>query len=366
MNTNPANRWRRHVRPKDAIGVAQLAALATTQVMTVTEQFHLAILVATGITPESSLGWFHRGTQLVYAGLKLTPKAAELILQPIAKNLARHDSNDSRGRIQTLAAMNGVLGDQLALSHNPLATRFELFTPPQPSTQLPTQAAPQHHIIFLHGLCMDEFAWQQSDLLAQLSNEKTLISFLRYNSGLPIRQNAELMVDLLAQLEKPGLSFSLVGHSMGGLIAHQAWHIAASQKREFLSTINKIICIGSPHLGAPMAKLGHWLEETLHSNTITRPFTYLTKLRSVGIKDLQHGFYSDLTSADTEFYCLAGELPAKLAGVKEQLGDGLVPESSALGLPQAHHCVIENVSHLGLLTDPRVMDEIVQWLQPQR
>ena len=357
MKTNHPQRWRRHIRPQDAIGIAQLAAHATTEVMTVTEHLHLSILHATGIRADGAFGWLHRSTQLMYAGLKITPKATEYLLRPLAKRLNRDAGDISQQRRQTLAVINGVMGDQLAANHNPLVTSFELFTPVTASA-LDTK----HRILFLHGLCMDETAWQLPELQQPLQNAGYVVTFVRYNSGLPIADNAAHLVEAMAELYELGVTFSLVGHSMGGLIAHLAMHEAARQHREFLPALRKIICVGSPHLGAPMAKLGNWLEQQLHRNSFTQPFTFLTRLRSAGIKDLQHGFYADHVFPNTQFYCLAGELPSKYNKVKNQLGDGLVTERSALGLPYAEKHIIENTSHLGLLTDSRAVTKVSQWL----
>jgi pimeloyl-ACP methyl ester carboxylesterase len=347
----PKDHWRKHFRAHDVIGAAQIAVRATNEVMTLTENIHLGVLATAGITPTSRLNWIHKGTKLIYAGIKIPPNAAAALLKPIAKKFGQQISNqESQARKQTLAAMNGILGDQLAANHNPLTTQFTVVTPNKNNHR--------HHVIFLHGLCMDDSSWQQQVQLKKLESLPVQISYVRYNSGLPIEENALLLFEHLSKNHQFDNTYSLIGHSMGGLIAHQALHIAATKQSSLIDSVKNLITVGTPHHGAPLAKLGHWLEQQLQLNTFTLPFTYLTSQRSAGIKDLQHGFPEQLNQPNLNIYCIAGELNSSIKPVKEQLGDGLVTESSALGLANAKEAqVFTNVSHLGLLSDDRVWEK---------
>src|SRR5947199_6449117 len=100
----------------DLQGLARLAADATTGVTDLVEAVHRGIA--------RPLGMPKRGiADLVYGSVRgvtrLVGRGAEALLAPFASRIAGGES--SRRREALLAALNGVLGDHLAASKNPLA-----------------------------------------------------------------------------------------------------------------------------------------------------------------------------------------------------------------------------------------------------
>ena len=53
--------------------------------------------------------------------------------------------------------------------------------------------------------------------------------------------------------------------------------------------LRHLVFLGTPHHGAPLEKVGSWVDTVLGSNPLTRPFAKIGQIRSAGITDLRHG-----------------------------------------------------------------------------
>ncbi|MEO7953264.1 MAG: alpha/beta hydrolase, partial [Polaromonas sp.] len=107
-------------------------------------------------------------TGLVYGGVKgmtrLAGGAADMLLSRAGS--MQREKTSSRRREAMLAALNGVLGDHLQASGNPLAIRMSLRHEGQPLTlekaalaqRLP--AASAKLLVLIHGLCMNDLQWR--------------------------------------------------------------------------------------------------------------------------------------------------------------------------------------------------------------
>jgi pimeloyl-ACP methyl ester carboxylesterase len=88
---------------------------------------------------------------------------------------------------------------------------------------------------------------------------------------------------------------TLIGHSMGGLVVRSACHYASEEKRSWVDRVRHVVCLGTPHEGAPLEKLGNVVTGLL--GAIDLPGTQVTARilegRSAGIKDLRHGSLVD-------------------------------------------------------------------------
>src|SRR5438067_8107114 len=82
---------------------------------------------------------------LVGGALDAALASAQALLPPAAAG-----DPSSATRDAWLAALNGVVGDHLERTSNPLATRMAL---------LPADAAGAHWLVLLHGLCMNDQQW---------------------------------------------------------------------------------------------------------------------------------------------------------------------------------------------------------------
>ncbi len=228
--------------------------------------------------------------------------------------------------------------------------------------------------------------------------------YLHYNTGLHASDNGEQLAGLLQQLAKawpqPVEDITLLVHSMGGLVARSACQQAAEAGYSWLAQLKALVFLGTPHHGAPLERLGSWVDGVLGGNIVTKPFAKIGQVRSAGITDLRHGnlLHADWHDAGrfergpdarrpvplpagVDCYTVAATTlaPGKgpLMAVQEALarkmvGDGLVSLESALGLhAEPARClafapenqwIAQGMNHLELLSRPEVGRQLVRWL----
>lgn len=383
----------------DLLGAVRLASDGVCGVTGVVEAVHQRI-AAPRRTETAREGRAGGISGLVYdairgitRGIAASADGALSLLLPDGGNEER-----SRQRDAVIAALNGVLGDHLAATGNPLATTMEFRHGGRPLTleraalkaQLPQ--AGEQLLVLLHGLCMNDLQWhrREHDHGAALASEFGFTPiYLRYNSGLRIAANghtlAEEMERLIVAWPRRVSRLVLLCHSMGGLVARSAWHQAMQQGMAWPSRVDDLVFLGTPHFGAPLERIGHLLDMTLQALPYAAPLARLPRIRSSGITDLRHGNVLDPDSATGE--CVPVPLPegvrchtvAALLGkqggrVKSRVGDGLVPLNSALGrhsdttraLAFAEQCqyVVGDTGHLDLLDSSEVYARLRAWLGP--
>lgn len=400
----------RQLRPSDLRGVARLATQATAGISRVAEGVHQSVLGTMGLPGGTTPGRAGGLTGMVYGGVRGITRlvdaglqAALLRLEPLL-GVPGPAQEAPRERLAVLAALNGVMGDRLAEDGNPLATDMGFYQqgrPLDPAALGAAGTASGHLLVLVHGLCMNDLQWEHEghDHGAHLAQALGCTPvYLRYNTGLHTSTNgAELarqLQALVAAWPVPLAHLSLVGHSMGGLVARSACRHAEQAGLPWRGLLQHLVCLGTPHHGAPLERAGHWVDRLLGSTPYSRPFARLTGLRSAGITDLRHGHVLDAdwqgrdrfrTSPDLRtplplpagVLCatVAATLAAQRSPLAERLvGDGLVPLHSALGwhddpakrleFAKAQQCVVHRAGHLQLLGDARVARQLVRWLAP--
>lgn len=406
-----------HLRPSDLRAAAQLAVHATRGVTTMAEGVHHAVLGTMGLAggkagqQTSGLTGFvyrtvHGVTELVGKGLqaaftKLEPTLAALVDAP----------PDTPEREAVLAALNGVLGDQLEQSHNPLATPMTLRYQGRVLNTNALPAMPQATgkvLLLIHGLCMNELQWTPgessaeggkttADIGATLTAELGYTPvYLRYNTGRHTSQNgrelAGMLEQLLANWPVPVEELTVLVHSMGGLIIRSAVHTAQQKQLHWPQQLKNIVFLGTPHHGAPLERAGNWIDVLLGATPFSKPFAKLGQLRSAGITDLRYGFVleSDWANQDrfkrkpdsrlplplpdgVACYTVAATLAKPRSLLAERLlGDGLVPLRSALGqhdMPEHNlhfakdrQTMVYRMNHMEMLCSPVVCDQVRAWL----
>ena len=390
--------------------LAQLLTLALPAAVEITEAVHQAVLSGMGIKGRDE-GKTSGITGLVYKGVH---GAANTLGSGINGLLTRlpptpplHHIPETPKRAALIATLNGVMGDALVESHNALATPMTLRYQGEPLDwqAMPTDLPREGRVLLMvHGLCMNDLQWQtlyQGEPVnhgEQLANALGYQPFyVRYNSGLPIAQNGQALALLLEQLltHWPGdlKEITILGYSMGGLVARSACHHASVAGLTWPAHLANLIFLGTPHHGAPLEHAGHWLEQLLPASAYTEPFVRLTRLRSTGIKDLRHGKVIETIAppdpavpmrdpreplplpCGVNCYAIAATTAAKRSLLADRLiGDGLVPLRSALGqhnearhqlafLP-AHTLIVYRTSHMALLGSPQVGQQLLRWLTP--
>jgi pimeloyl-ACP methyl ester carboxylesterase len=328
------------------------------------------------------------------------------ILDRLVPREREHGDPHAR-REAVVAALNGVLGDYLATAQNPLAItmafrsqgRALIVERAEWKKRLP--GAGGDILLLLHGLCMNDLQWQRDghDHGAALALDLSFTPiYLHYNSGLHISNNGrELAAQLQALLEAwpcPVRRVVLVGHSMGGLVARSALHFGSQARQGWVAKVSDLICLGTPHHGAPLERIGHWVTTVLGHAPIAAPLARLGRLRSSGITDLRHGFIRDEDwqtkpssrgrarqplplPRGVRCFALAASTGRHRADVKGKLvGDGLVPLPSALGqhrnpalalqFKPLHQSIEWSTNHMQLLSSPGVFATLQRWLRPAR
>ena len=398
----------------DLRGAARLATDATAGLTDLVEALHARVTHIPGLDAAPRDGRTRGITGLVYKSIRgatrLVGGSLDALLGLLAPVLhptrgAGEQAPPRREREALVAALNGVLGDYLAASSNPLAIcmafRHEGRALPTDTAALAgtLPAAGTQLLVLVHGLCMGDLQWLRNghDHGAALARERGCTPvYLHYNSGRHISINAREFAGQLEALvqawPQPLQRLVLMGHSMGGLLARSALHHALMAGHAWPAKLTDLVFLGSPHFGAPLERAGHWIDTLLGATPYTAPFARLGKVRSAGITDLRHGYLvdEDWVGRDrfarvtdrrhhlplptgVRCFTAAATLGAQGGDLKDRLlGDGLVPLNSALGrhsdpartlhFPADRQWVGYGMSHLDLLNRPDVAARIQTWL----
>jgi hypothetical protein len=377
-----------------ARGGVQLAVQGVHGVVGIVESMHQRVL---GLAPPVG-GWRDAPTRgitgLVYRSIRgttsLVGTALDQALATAQWALPAQDGADARtpdAQEMALSALNGVLGDQLHASGNPLAIPLQL----RSRTDHP-QAASGHLLVVLHGLCMSDQQWTRqghnhAETLSQALGCRPV--YVRYNSGRHVAENGRELAQALESLVRnspvPVTRITMLAHSMGGLVARAAVHAGLDRSHAWPTQLRDIVFLGTPHQGAPLEKGGNWVHALLGVSPYLAPFGRLAALRSAGITDLRHGqVLAGDPESDRFAHGRARPAPALPGGVRcfavagsigpGLVGDGLVPVDSALGrhaetphdlqLPPEHCRVVQGVGHLELLSSREVARQLQDWLAP--
>jgi hypothetical protein len=392
-----------HLHASDLRGAARLAIDAVVQTTSLVEGMHLNISRAWPLGPALE-GRTSGITGLVYESIRGITGAVGLgidtALAPIAAALK--SSVSSTEREAAVAALNGVLGDHLEASGNPLAIQMSLRRGGR-ALELRHEAlatafpqASGRIVVQIHGLCMNDLQWtrhghEHGAALEQHFGCTTV--HLHYNSGRHVSTNgrdfAALLETLLQEWPVPVQELSLLGHSMGGLVARSACHYGGQAGHAWPGKLARLIFLGTPHHGAPLERHGNRLQNFVAGiSPYVAPLARLGMLRSAGVTDLRHGSLLDQDWHHCDRFSRAGDcraivpLPpqarayamAATLGQKPRdlddrwLADGLVPVWSALGehrdpardlgIPAARRWVGYGMNHWDLLSRPEVYAEI--------
>ena len=391
----------------DLRGAVRLATDATAGLADLVEAMHERIARLPGLGGAAPDGRAGGISGLVYKTVRGVTRVAggsiDALLGLLAPALGENDPGPQREAV--VAALNGVLGDYLAASANPLATPMAFRRDGRPlvletaALAASVPAASGRLLVLLHGLCMSDLQWQRAghDHGAALARDLGFTPvYLHYNSGLHISINGRTlalqMEQLVAQWTRPVERLVIVAHSMGGLLARSALHHAAQAGQRWPERLDDLVFLGTPHHGAPLERAGNWIDIVLGATPYAAPFARLGKVRSAGITDLRHGYLVDEDwvgrdrferSADRRLplplpetvrcYAAAASVGRESGDLKERLlGDGIVPLDSALGrhADPAHtlrfaadrQWVGYGMNHLELLNRPEVYAQLLQWL----
>lgn len=398
------------VHLSDLVGIARLAVGATIGITDLAEALHDNIVASPGIAGNPVQAHMSAISRLVYESVRsvtsLVGGATDDVLTQFEPILSEPSSPQ---REAVLAALNGVVGDHLAASGNPLAITMRMRHNGQPLTiernalvlalsapsPAPSPAARDKLLVMVHGLCLNDLQWTQKsgDFETTLARQLGYTTIhLHYNSGLHVSTNgrafAALLENLLQQWPEALKDFAILAHSMGGLVTRSAYHYGMAAGHCWPRSLQKLIFLGTPHHGAPLERMGNLIDICLGVSPYSAPFARLSKIRSAGITDMRYGNVLDEDWQGVDRFEHLGDLRRPLPlpeavlsyamaanSVKKArglIGDGMVSVDSALGrhknpamalsFASSRQWVGYGMNHWDLLSRAEVYKKIMSWI----
>ncbi|MGD0701033.1 MAG: hypothetical protein ABSA02_14240 [Trebonia sp.] len=307
--------------PAEIRAVGKLGGHAMAGLVSRIEQVHLA----TGQRAFTTLGpvsgmvrpAHDSVTRAVYLTVRTAGRAAGALGGQAASLLGagRQPLSREPGGGLALATLNAVTGDQLGPDLAPLVIRMAVradghdldLTAGAVAAKFPH--APPSVAVFVHGLAETENSWQRRAGSSVPYGPRLAAEFgctpvyIRYNTGRHVSANghdlAELLENLMAAWPGQVGEILLIGHSMGGLVIRSACHYGRRDGAAWVDRVRHIFYLGSPHLGAPLARATGYAGWALGRVPETRPFASMVT-SSAGVKDLRYGYVLDDDWADCD------------------------------------------------------------------
>ncbi|MFO0581954.1 MAG: alpha/beta hydrolase [Anaeromyxobacter sp.] len=398
--------------PSDLQGWSRLALDGVLGLTGVVEAMHETIARWPGFGPGPRSGRTRGLTGLVYSAVRGVTRATglgvDLALAAAASGstpaAGAEDVPASARRVAIQAVLNGVVGDHLAETGNPLAIAMRLRRDGRPlvlerealAAALPDAGGAP--LVLVHGSCFDDLRRLRAghDHGAALARDLGFTPvYLHYNTGLHVSTNggalSSLLDALVAAWPTPVTRLTLLAHSMGGLVVRSACAQAERAGHAWRGRLSDAVFLGTPHHGAPLERGGNLVDVALGVSRYSAPIARLGKIRSAGVTDLRQGSVSEEDWAGRDRFAWPQPPPRHVplpAGVRcfavaattaagdhapgRLLGDGLVPLDSALGrhadpardlrFPEERRAVVRSTGHVELLSSAEVYARLLAWL----
>ncbi|HWT22058.1 MAG TPA: hypothetical protein VN213_00990, partial [Solirubrobacteraceae bacterium] len=298
--------------------------------------------------------------------------------------------SDSPAGAFALGAIGGLYGDAMERDFAALAPAMAVraagrtVMPSRDALAAAFPAAGAKVAVFVHGLCETEAAWR---LFAPRDGPATYGDrlrsdlghtpvFLRYTSGLAVDESARrldaLLEGLVAAWPVPVEEVLLMGHSLGGLVSVRAAARAERRGADWVRALRHVVCLASPHHGAPLAKGVHAAAAALARVPETRAFARILELRSDAVRDLRLGSVEEVPFVSgVSYYALSATVTPDFGHpLGRAAGDLLVRRASASGAGRRIPFELDNrhdaggLTHFHVLNDPGVYARIRAWLEP--
>ena len=332
-------------------------------------------------------------SKVVYGSISGSLRAGSAGLRAAGRaGLGARLEDSSQGRVVS-AVVNGLIGDRLrdegsafAFDMAPRVGGRDVALDAESLRSAYPLAGPKV-VFFLHGLVENEEYWHRAprpkrENPVRESYGDRLVEdgwtpvYLRVNTGLPIAENGVALAALVQRLVEAWPTdvrrIALVGHSMGGLIARAASAVATDSAHPWTELVTDVVCLGTPHLGAPLERVVTKGVDALGRLPESAPFGRILEYRSVGILDLRHGLARDVQNLPHARYRLVGATLTRSSGsvASATIGDLLVPYASAMGrrrggeemFPGAETLHVPCADHFDLLNHDDVHAALRGWL----
>ena len=214
-----------------------------------------------------------------------------------------------------LAALNAVAGHRLDADLAPLGIEMAVRAGGRDvelTARGVAEAYPQataRVAVLVHGLAETEDSWRRRSGQSAPYGDRLRAEFgytpvyVRYNTGRHVsasgRDLARLLEQLTAAWPEPIDEILLAGHSMGGLVIRSACHYGGEAGAAWAGRVRHVFYLGSPHLGAPLARAAGYAGWALGQVPETRPFAALAA-GPPSVMDLRHGYLLDADWADCD------------------------------------------------------------------
>lgn len=274
-----------------------------------------------------------------------------------------------------------------------LRHRGETVTPDPDTLHRTYPRAGSRIAVFVHGLVHSEGVWfdhagagpSLPEVAARAGATPLMV---RYGTGRAIGHNgadlAALLEAVVAGWPVPVEELTIVGHSMGGLVARSAAVTASRRQHRWVEPLARVVYLGTPHLGSWLEKVANVTSWTLRrASPGSAPLGRFLDGRSRGIKDLRFGtlleeqwggadvdaLLSGLAKDEpwlpgVDHHLIAGRIrPAEQHLLNLVFGDSLVRAASAAGSGRirriagdAHVSLVPlDGSHVSLVRHPEVV-----------
>lgn len=326
-------------------------------------------------------------TTNVYRAIRGTTALVTLAVGVGANLAARHNRlprvNDSARAGNIYAVGHAIWGDSVGRMHAGMSLRDtagRIIEVEPDAVAAAFSAAASRLVVLIHGLGATEQSWATrpdaaSPGLAELLDEEGLTPVLvRYDTGRTIEANAYALIELLGKVHAAWPTeieqISLVGYSMGGLIADQIIQLADGDEAWLFAT-DHVVTVGAPHLGSHIEHGAELLARVLRIAPQTRPLSGFIDGRSAGIKDLggQAPRRESPKRRHVERHFLGGSItndPGHPFG--SMVGDLVVRSGSSTGsgrsggVPATNVAVVGGVNHSSLIHNAEIHGHILGWL----
>jgi pimeloyl-ACP methyl ester carboxylesterase len=307
----------------------------------------------------------------VAAGVEIAPAVAAVVADVSGKPEAMALSKSPRGRA-VLSVADGFWSSKVR-RYPELSIQMAVRVANEDLPLTPTAVAEAfphasgHLVIYVHGLVENDEHWRRAIGTERLPGATPVV--VRYPTGDSIDSNAaafaDLVADVIAAWPTPVDTLDLIGHSMGGLVVTRAIDVARERDLGWPVVLRHTITLGTPHHGAPLARLVHGADRVLTATPVVSPVADYLWVRTPGVRDLERNPHESraatiggqrITAVSSSRFGAPDGLAARV------VGDGVVPLPSAAAAQAAawhvDHRTVQGVGHVALL-DHASVEEVV-------
>lgn len=252
------------------------------------------------------------------------------------------------------------------------------------SFMTPTIKPASRVLLLIHGWTGDAERW--NDFIPKIQDSDDLnyseVWTFVYISAKAIRSNAEILKEAL-DIYAEEKQVDIVAHSMGGLVAR-----SMIEQYDGAKYVNKLITLGTPHLGSPLAIFRMILGDLVSAEYSTgHPFsTYIYNYNTQGFNDLNvdSEFIQTLNQTgvpSVPYFTIASTnnpddpsnsfrdriLSQQASAYLEGEDDGIVQVASALAMeeaisPDAPIMINTAWAHMAMTDDDQVFNQVLEYL----